>query len=58
MRRFSETLFPTAQAVCIRVSQTINGEYFIDDEKVFESQYEKYLDSIKYYDGMEIEELK
>ena len=41
-----------------RDSQTIDGEYFINDEKVFESQYEKYLDSIKYPDGIPIEKLK
>lgn len=46
------------ELVKARVSQTIDGEYFIDDKKVFSSQYESYLDSIIYPSGIEIEELK
>jgi hypothetical protein len=43
------------ELVKARVSQTIDGEYFIDDKKVFSSQYESYLDSIIYPSGIEIE---
>lgn len=42
----------------VRESQTIDGEYFIDGEKVFESQYEKYLDSITYPAGTDAKGLK
>ncbi|MBE7050824.1 MAG: hypothetical protein E7394_08725 [Ruminococcaceae bacterium] len=46
------------ELVKARVSQTIDGEYFIDDAKVSLSQYESYLDSISYPVGMKLEELK
>ena len=42
----------------VRESQTIDGEYFINGEKLFESQYENYLDSIVYPDGIMKENLK
>ena len=39
-------------------SQIIDGEYFVNDENVTESQYKKYIDSIEYHFGISKEKLK
>ncbi len=46
------------ELVKARVSQCIDGEYFIDDASVSWDKYDKYLNSIEYPSGMAMEKLK